>query len=118
MFLSSISQFNLIWIAIPSFLLLVFILIFILFKVKKVIKAKDGTVFKTKEECSKYDKSCEKINKLFNISNQEIKSLEKMGFNLNFINNIKTQGFQMQKLFFTIETSSNFFVSFLINESY
>lgn len=90
--ISGVSQFNLIWIAIPSLVLIAVILLLLFRNSRNLIKSSDGSVFNTNEERDKYEKSFQKINSIFNSIDSDPKLISDMGIDLEFINNLKDKG--------------------------
>ncbi|WP_320663974.1 hypothetical protein [Prochlorococcus sp. MIT 1223] len=96
--LFALTQFNLIWIGIPSILLLVFITILFFRKTdKKFFIAKDGSRFITKEECEKYDSVLEKINRVLQNFDNASSSVDDFGLTTDFIQKLKSNGFNNGK---------------------
>ena len=94
---SSFDKYQLILILI-GFIFLASILVFFA-RSNNIIKASDGTIFSTKEECAKYEDCLENINTLLSALDFKDNDItESFGIELGFVRLLKNKGFSEAKV--------------------
>ena len=115
-FFSSLNQFNLVWIVIPSIVLVVSFFIFIFIRRgKNSYEASDGSILRTNEELLRYELILNKLNIIFNQDQKDNKDFQEIGLDFNFVDVLKNKGFSEPKILIKYRKELNI-ISDILNQ--